>query len=145
MRPLLFVLSALALAACTPPANTEAPAQSAEIAAHEASGDLASVSTPTEGARVTSPLRVTGIAPANWYFENQFPVHLLNAQGEVIAEAPARPRVNWTANAEPKEFDAELSFTVSAETPATLVLQEDMPGDGETPREVRLPVTLAPN
>ncbi len=145
MRLLLTALSALALAACTPPANTEAPAQSAETAAREALSDLASVAAPAEGARVTSPLSVTGVAPANWYFENQFPVRLLDAQGEVIAEAPAHPRVNWTANAEPKEFDAELSFTVSADTPATLVLQEDMPGDGETPREVRLPVTLAPN
>jgi hypothetical protein len=145
MRLLLTALSALALAACTPPANTEAPAQSAEIAAREAPSDLASVAAPAEGARVTSPLSVTGVAPANWYFENQFPVRLLDAQGEVIAEGPAHPRVNWTANAEPKEFDAELSFTVSADTAATLVLQEDMPGDGETPREVRLPVTLAPN
>ena len=39
-----------------------------------------------------------------------------------------------------KEFDASLAFTATG--PATLVLQEDMPGDGETPREVRVSVVL---
>lgn len=96
---------------------------------------------PAANARVTSPLRVTGVAPANWYFENQFPVRLEDAQGNVIAEAPATPRVNWTENADPKEFDAELTFTATG--PATLVLQEDMPGEGETPRDVRVAVVLA--
>jgi hypothetical protein len=41
---------------------------------------------------------------------------------------------------EPKEFDATLTFTATG--PAMLVLQEDMPGDGETPREVRVRVVL---
>jgi hypothetical protein len=102
------------------------------------------VDTPAANARVASPLAVTGIAPANWYFENQFPVRLLDAQGAEIAFAPAHPRVNWTENAEPKQFDAELSFDVESDTAATLVLQEDMPREGETPRQVRIPVTLLP-
>jgi hypothetical protein len=142
MRTLVLV-AALALAACSPPATQEKAeiAPAAETAT--TADDLASVTTPQANARVTSPLTVTGIAPANWYFENQFPVRLEDSQGNELASAPATPRVNWTENAEPKEFDATLTFTVPFDTQAMLVLQEDMPGEGETPREIRIPVTAA--
>jgi len=124
----------LVFAACSPqPAReTPAPAPVAEL-------ELATVSTPMSGARVTSPLRVSGVAPANWFFENQFPVRLIDANGAEIAFAPAHPRVNWT-DPGPKEFDAQLSFSVTG--PATLVLEEDMPGEGNEPRQVRIPVVL---
>lgn len=141
MRLIASLCFAAALAACSPAPTAEAPP--AEPAA-VADASLASVEAPLANARVTSPLTVTGTAPANWYFENQFPVHLLDAHGAQIAFAPATPRVNWTENAEPKQFDATLSFVVRSETPATLVLQEDMPGDGAAPREIRVPVVLLP-
>ena len=147
MRTKLFLLLALAVAACSPPASTSVPGSSAlstaatPPVASAPAGDLAQVSSPTANAAVTSPLHVTGIAPANWYFENQFSVSLVDAQGATIAEAPATPRVNWTANAEPKEFDATLTFTATG--PATLVLQQDTPRDDVAPAEVRVPVTLA--
>jgi len=138
---LVILLAALALSACTPPATQE----STEIAETATTADdLATVDTPSVNARVTSPLAVTGTAPANWYFENQFPVSLVDGQGAEIVMAPATPRVNWTENALPKQFDATLTFSVTTETQAVLVLQEDMPGEGETPREVRVPVILIP-
>jgi hypothetical protein len=139
MRLFLALTLAAAIAACSP-APTPAPAADNAVVA-----DIAVVGAPAANARVASPLAVTGTAPANWYFENQFPVRLLDAQCVEIAFAPANPRVNWTENAEPKQFDAELSFNVQSETAATLVLQEDMPREGETPREVRIPVTLLPS
>lgn len=136
LRTLLAAV-ALALAACSPP-----PQETIEATPSPAEG--VSVDAPQPNARVSSPLTVTGIAPANWYFENQFPVRLLDAQGAEIAFAPAHPRVNWTENADPKTFDAELMFDVETETPAMLVLEEDMPGEGNEPRQLRIPVTLAP-
>ena len=134
----LLAAAALALAACAPP-----PQETIEATPSPAAEGV-SVETPEPNARVTSPLAVTGIAPANWYFVNQFPVRLVDAQDNEIAFAPAHPRVNWTENAEPKQFDAELSFEVEGETPAMLVLEEDMPGEGEEPRQLRIPVTLLP-
>lgn len=134
MRLALVIGFAWALASCSPPPASETPAAPAEVQA-----ELATVSAPVSGATVTSPLQVTGIAPANWFFENQFPVRLLDASGAEIASAPAHPRVNWT-DPGPKEFDAELTFTVTG--PATLVLEEDMPGEGNEPRQVRIPLVL---
>lgn len=142
---LLTLTTACGLAACSPPPSAPADAGSAATtqttAPSAAVGELAQVSAPTANAAVTSPLHVTGVAPANWYFENQFPIRLVDAQGRVLAEAAATPRVNWTDNAEPKAFDATLTFTATGA--ATLVLQEDMPREDATPREVRVPVTLA--
>jgi hypothetical protein len=143
---LLSVAFAAALAACSPPAatTTDTPAPAAAPAVDARSTDV-QLDTPQAGARVTSPLAVTGTAPAGWYFENQFPVSLIDAQGAIIVQAPATPRVNWTENAEPKQFDASLAFSVTTDTPATLVLQEDMPQEGVAPRELRIPVVLAPS
>jgi hypothetical protein len=142
----LIALAFVVLTACSPAAErpSEPPQAATDATTVAPNSDLATVTAPVRGARVMSPLRIAGVAPANWYFENQFPVRLLNSQGGTIAQAPAHPRVNWTENAEPKEFDAEITFTVTAETSATLVLQEDMPREGETPREVRVPVILMP-
>ena len=144
MRSTIFVLATFLLAACSPPATTPSdpatPSTEASAPAPAPSADVAQVTSPAANASVTSPLHVTGIAPANWYFENQFPVRLLDAQGNVIAQAAATPRVNWTENANPKEFDATLSFTATG--PATLVLQQDMPREDAAPAEVRVPVTL---
>ncbi len=134
----LFLTAALlCVVACSPPPQEPAAQPSAPAATI---AELAVVTSPLADAQITSPLHITGIAPADWYFENQFPVWLEDPEGNVIANGPATPRVNWTENAEPKEFDAELTFTATG--PATLVLQEDMPGDGETPREVRMRVVL---
>jgi hypothetical protein len=141
-----FIVAALVavLAACSPPSEkaTQPPAsdQPAPVAP-AADSALAQVSSPTANATVTSPLHITGIAPANWYFENQFAVWLLDAQGNIIAQAAATPRVNWTENALPKEFDATLTFTATG--PATIVLMQDTPRDDVAPQEVRVPVTLA--
>ena len=145
MRLFIAVLTACVLSACSPPAPSapdsgSVTATQAAPSAAPVSG-TATVSAPAVNATVRSPLHVSGIAPANWYFENSFPVRLVDARGNTIAEAPATPRVNWMENTEPKAFDATLTFTATG--PATLILQEDNSGDRPTPRETRVPVTLA--
>ncbi len=136
MRIVLAFAAMTVMAACQPPPR--------QTPVTDAAAPVAIVATPAADARVSSPLRVSGTAPADWYFENQFPVRLVDVQGEEMAFAPATPRVNWTEPGD-KPFDAELTFDVSAETPATLVLEEDMLGDNAAPRQVRIPVVLIPN
>ena len=143
MRNLLILGAALVLTACSQPDASQAPpaaeAPADAAPAPETVTDLATVTTPASGARVTSPLRVSGVAPADRFFENQFPVRLVGADGEDIAFAPATPRTSWT-DPGPKEFDAEITFDVTG--PATLVLEEDMPGEDVEPRRVSIPVIL---
>lgn len=128
-----------ALLACSPPQQAETSAPVAETA--NASG--VTVTTPASSARVTSPLVVEGTAPGDWYFEAQFVAQLRSADGALLAEAPALAQSDWMTEA-PVPYRAEFVFTVTADTPATIVLQEDMPADNAQPREVTIPVVLAP-
>jgi len=130
--------AALALLACSPPQSpppAPAPAPQSDV--------TVVVASPQPGARVTSPLRVEGTAPGDWYFEAQFPAQLRGANGELLAEAPALAQSEWMTEA-PVPYVAELQFSVAQETQATLVLQEDMPGDEANPREVVISVVLLP-
>ena len=141
LRPthLVFAALGLALAACSQPqqqAETP-PATTVETAAARA----VVINAPAPGARVTSPLVVEGAAPGDWYFEAQFPAKLIGADGAVIAEAPAMSQSDWMTEA-PVPYRAQLTFSVTQDTPATLVLQEDMPADNAHPRETSIPVVL---
>ena len=86
---------------------------------------------------------VEGSAPGDWYFEAQFAAKLIGADGATIGEAPARAQSDWMTEA-PVRYRAEFTFNVTQDTPATLVLQEDMPADNANPREIRVPVVLIP-
>lgn len=144
MRALMFLVLAAGLAACSPPPTEKAEAPPAVAPAVAQTGG-ASVDGVGEGARLTSPATLEGIAPKNWYFEASFPAMLVGADGRVIAEAPAQAQSDWTApNNDPIRFRIQLTFSVSQDTPATLVLQEDQPGENNPPaRETRIPVVLA--
>ncbi len=110
-----------------------------------------SVTLPASGAKVTSPLVVEGTAQNTWYFEGVFQAEIA-VDGEAMVHGPAQQQApdNWT-NEGPVRFKAELPFDVTKETPAVLILREDMPkpvspdSDVAGPaRTVRIPVTLVP-
>jgi hypothetical protein len=131
-----FLFAFLALAACTDP-------QEAKIQ-RSANADDIRVEAPEPGARITSPLRASGVANNSWYFEAVFPARLMAQDGTIIAEAPAIAASDWMTDG-PVPYNVEMAFTVERETPATLVLEEDMPGENEEPRHVRIPVVLLPD
>ena len=138
---LMTAICVLALTACSPaspPASTEAPATTEAAAAPGAVADGLEA-----GARVTSPFVVEGAAPGDWYFEAQFEAKLVDASGAMIAEAPARAQSDWMTEA-PVRYRAEFTFSVTQDTPANLVLREDMPADNAAPRQVTIPVVLVP-
>jgi hypothetical protein len=138
------VALSLALAACTPPqSQPQSPAEAPATTAAAPSTGPVVIATPVSGARVTSPLIVEGSAPGDWYFEAQFYSKLVGADGAVLAEAPAMAQTEWMTEA-PVAYRAQLTFSVTQETLATLVLQEDMPADNANPREVSVPVLLVP-
>lgn len=143
---LILAATAAALAACSPAPTTTATTQQQEpprATIAPVDSTHASVSAPLVGARTKSPITVTGIAPNDWFFEASFPVTLVDENNQTLAQAPAQAQSDWTVQG-PIQFKAELSFLVLQETRATLVLQEDMPGENATPREVRVPVVLEP-
>ena len=166
MRLMVTGAAILALAACQPEAKTEAAAPVAEEIAPQAPVDGENgapsatveaekgtfiVETPAPGAKVTSPLVITGVADNGMYFEGVFPIELV-VDGKVIARGPAQQAGdrNWT-DPGPVNFRAALEFEVSKETNAELVLMEDMPdlvsddSDERKPAQaMKIPVVLVP-
>ena len=156
----------LLLGACTPqdkPAETppvvEAPVTapaappSADLAADEipAPEGEVTVSGVKAGDRVSSPLVIEGFVKNDWMFEGVFPVEIASGD-ETIAQAAGKQQEpdNWT-NPGPVKFRAELVFDVLKETPAVVILKEDMPkpksADSDEPgpaRTIRIPVVLLP-
>jgi hypothetical protein len=161
-RPLIALV--LLAAACQPqqtpapetkpadpaPEQAAAPAQLAADEIPAPAGEI-TVTSVAAGAKVKSPLSVEGTVINTWMFEGVFPAELA-ADGEAIVQAPAQQQApdNWT-NPGPVKFKATLEFTVTKETPAVLILKEDMPkpksADSDEPgpaRTLRIPVVLVP-
>ena len=158
MKRMLMAL--VVLGACTPATEPEPVASAPPAVAIEPtlladeipapSGEI-TVTGVNADARVSSPLVVEGMVKSDWIFEGQFPAKI-EVDGEPIAEAPARYELPEDGSyPETMKFRAELTFEVTAETPATLVLQEDMPAplnagsDVAGPaRTLRIPIVLVP-
>lgn len=81
---------------------------------------------PQKDSLVHSPVYVLGEVPGDWSFEAQFPVRLLNQQGAVVSQAPARVLGEWTTSSL-VPFYAELTFNSSQIGSGELVLQKDNP------------------
>jgi hypothetical protein len=89
--------------------------------------DLIQVDVPLPGARISSPLTLSGKARGTWFFEGDFPVLLLDAQGNKIAESYASAKGEWmTENF--VNFEGILHFDDSfSGTRGTLILKKDNP------------------
>ena len=140
LKHILIALSAAALISCSPAPPSKAPEAPPHPSAGPALVSPTTVTSPAPFARVTSPLTVTGVS-RGWYFEGSFPARLVGADGQVIAEAPAQAQGDWMTSA-PVPFSTTLIFHVARDTPATIVLEQDMPSDNQEPQRLSVPVTL---
>lgn len=104
--------------------------------------DLVHVNAPLPGAKVASPLTITGRARGNWYFEASFPVRLLDGNGVELAIKPAQAIGDWMT-AEYVPFSVTLTFAQPMTATGTLILQKDNPsGLPEHDDSVSIPVTF---
>jgi hypothetical protein len=128
----------------SPTANAPTnPSTSSGQATTSPLADTIVVDSPKQGAAVASLLTVTGKARGSYYFEASFPVKLKDANGNVIAQAPAQAQGDWmTSDFVP--FTVTLTFTQPAPgTVGTLVLMNDNPsGDPAKQLELDIPVTF---
>lgn len=105
--------------------------------------DLITADTPLIDAEISSPLAISGQARGTWYFEASFPVELKDANGTIIAQAPAQAQSDWmTENFVP--FALSLPYpTQPTGSKGTLVLKKDNPsGDPAKDQSISIPVTF---
>ena len=100
------------------------------------------LASPTQGARVSSPLVITGKARGAWYFEGSFPLELVDASGTPIASGIAYARGDWmTDNLIP--FTASLTWATTTTAAGTLILHRDNPsGLPAKDESIKIPVVF---
>jgi hypothetical protein len=85
------------------------------------------VDQPTEDSLVTSPLKITGRAPGNWFFEASAPVIITNWNGLIIGESYITAQGDWmTTDYVPFEGTLEFTNTEYGDY-GFLILQKDNP------------------
>jgi hypothetical protein len=119
----------------TPPPPVEEPTT-------ETASPMITVSTPLPNTKVTSPLHLTGSARGMWYFEASFPIRLVDANGNIIAQTHAEAQGEWmTENFVP--FTSTLTWATSTGGAGTIIFMRDNPsGLPENDAQIEIPVTL---
>lgn len=98
------------------------------------------VTSPLPNASVKSPLTITGEARGGWYFEANFPVKILDANGKVLGQHFAEAQGEWMTN-EFVPFTSTLTFSAPTTPTGTLVIEKsNASGLPENADEIRIPV-----
>lgn len=102
------------------------------------------VSSPTSNQIVQSPLMISGEARGTWYFEASFPIVLVDASDNVIAQGIATAEGDWMTN-DFVPFKATLQFDSGTAINGTLIFKKDNPsGLPENDASIQMPVRFAP-
>ena len=122
--------------------EVEEPSEPAPVA-EAGIPDLITVTAPTIGASVTSPLVITGEARGYWFFEATFGIEVRNASGTVIAEHYAEALSEWMTE-EFVPFRGEISFPAqpAGSTGSVVLKRANASGDPERDQELVIPVTF---
>ncbi|HEY4516919.1 MAG TPA: Gmad2 immunoglobulin-like domain-containing protein [Candidatus Paceibacterota bacterium] len=109
--------------------------------------NLIRLASPRPNDVVESPLKLTGEARGNWYFEASFPVYLTDWDGKIIAQGIATAQSEWMTT-EFVPFEATLTFNTAEisgqySKRGTLILRKDNPsGLPEHDDALEIPVQL---
>lgn len=105
--------------------------------------DMIVIDSPRPNSVIESPLKVTGEARGQWFFEADFPLILTDWDGKIIAEGYAQAQGEWmTVNFVP--FEGELEF----EKPefgdkGTLILKKQNAADFDEEESLEIPVLFS--
>ncbi len=105
--------------------------------------DIPSITQPTSGATVSSPLTVKGTVPPGWMFEGSLPIALLDENGVTIVEAAAHETTPGTwSSGSPVAFETKLTFTTNAKKGKILIKKDNPSGLPANNRSFELPVVF---
>lgn len=98
--------------------------------------------TPIGNSQLASPVIIMGEVPGNWSFEASFPVKLLDAKGNVVAQSPAQLLGDWMTD-KSVPFTVKFTFANAPSGDGTLLLQKDNPsGLKANDDSVSIPIKL---
>lgn len=105
--------------------------------------DLIRIDNPRPNLVIASPLQIAGEARGTWYFEADFPIRLLDGEGNEIATAIGQAQGEWMTE-EFVPFQATLTFDPPGTKTGTLVLEKANPsGLEENADQLVVPVQFS--
>lgn len=84
------------------------------------------VNHPVQNTVVTSPLKITGKAPGNWFFEASAPVMITDANGLIVGQSYIMAQGEWMTT-EYVPFEGIVTFTKPQGDHGFLILKKDNP------------------
>lgn len=122
------------------PSSTSQPSPETTNAPQTENKYGVTVTTPRENQIVTTPLKITGKAPGNWFFEAQAPVKIVDAKRQVLGRGNIRALGNRQTT-DLVNFSGELTFTQPSADTGQLILENDNPsGIPQNSKQVAIPV-----
>lgn len=111
-----------------------------ETTSEKSFNDQIKVTKPLPNEVVESPLIVEGMARGTWFFEGDFPVMLLDSNGNPVARHFATAKGDWMSE-DFVPFKAQLEFEKPTTATGVLVLEKNNPsGLPEYDAKVEIPV-----
>jgi len=102
--------------------------------------DLIRINKPRPNELIKSPLEIKGEARGYWFFEADFPVKLVDADGKELGTAIAKTSLDWMTE-DFISFEATLEFQTPTTRKGTLILEKDnSSGLPENADELIIPV-----
>lgn len=98
---------------------------------------------PKDSQKITSPIKISGKAVGNWFFEGSFPIELVDLDKNIIAIGIATSSEDWMTE-KFINFSSEIYFDKPTSTQnAILIFKKDNPsGNPEFDKSVFIPVIL---
>ncbi|KKP91972.1 MAG: hypothetical protein UR94_C0008G0009 [Parcubacteria group bacterium GW2011_GWA2_36_10] len=95
--------------------------------AEKSKANLVKLESVHAGDSITSPIKITGEARGNWFFEASFPISIVNWDGLIIGQGVAQAKGEWmTEGFVP--FEANISFDKATyKNNGSIILQKDNP------------------
>jgi len=102
--------------------------------------NLIMISMPRPNQLVESPLVIRGDARGNWFFEGDFPIRILDENGQEIGVSFAQAIGEWMTD-DFVLFGGVIEFETPTTKKGTLILEKDNPsGLPEYSDELRVPI-----
>lgn len=106
--------------------------------------DLIRIDSPAQNPKtgISSPIKVSGVARGNWYFEASFPVQVLDEDGTILGSGIAQAREDWMTT-DFVSFSGEINFNKPKGRTGTVVFKKDNPsGLPENEDSVSIPINF---
>ncbi len=95
-----------------------------------------------KGQEITSPLIIEGEAKGTWFFEANFPIKIIDEQGNVLGTSYVQAQSDWMTE-DYVPFKGQITYASKTGGNGFLVLSKDNPsGLPEHDKEIKIPVVL---